>query len=157
MRILSNNFSLAKMEKPLWPGCLSSNNPAYIEYMTKNNIHHFSWSSQSRGFFRKKYNYIDRLNGIPRINFTQVNYPAYLKSGGSLTITQNGNNVSGSIINGSNVAQYTGIQGVGQRSANTTINNIDTYVLAQTGAIRSYPIPSRDKQSTPLPRGDRSR
>jgi aryl-alcohol dehydrogenase-like predicted oxidoreductase len=61
MRILSNNFSLATMEKALWPGCLSSNNKAYIEYMIKNNIHHFSWSSQSRGFFSKKYNYIDRL------------------------------------------------------------------------------------------------
>ena len=61
MRILSNNFSLAKMEKPLWPGCLSSNNRSYIEYMIKNNIHHFSWSSQARGFFSKKYNYIDRL------------------------------------------------------------------------------------------------
>jgi len=62
MKILSNNFSLAKMEKPLWQGCLSSNNEEYINYMTHNNIHHFSWSSQARGFFRKKINYTDRLN-----------------------------------------------------------------------------------------------
>jgi aryl-alcohol dehydrogenase-like predicted oxidoreductase len=61
MKILSNNFSLAKMEKPLWEGCLSSNKEEFIDYMTKNNIHHFSWSSQARGFFRKKINYIDRL------------------------------------------------------------------------------------------------
>ena len=61
MKILSNNFSLAKMEKPLWKGCLSLNNKNYIDYIVMNNIHHFSWSSQARGFFRKKINYYDRL------------------------------------------------------------------------------------------------
>ena len=30
--------------------------------MTRNNIHCFSWSSQARGFLRKKFNYIDRSN-----------------------------------------------------------------------------------------------
>lgn len=49
--IVNNQFSLAKMEKPLWPDCVSISDKDYIRYLEINNIVHFAWSSQARGFF----------------------------------------------------------------------------------------------------------
>ncbi len=49
--IINNQLSLAKMEKPLWPDCISVADKDYIRYLELNNIIHFSWSSQARGFF----------------------------------------------------------------------------------------------------------
>ena len=54
LSVLSNNFSLAKMVKPLWNGCVSLEQDNSIEILSDNNISHFSWSSQARGFFFKK-------------------------------------------------------------------------------------------------------
>ena len=51
--VLSNNFSLAEMVDPVWPGCVGTNNE-YLEYLTENRIMLFPWSSQARGFFIKK-------------------------------------------------------------------------------------------------------
>ena len=51
--ILSNNFSLADMVDPVWPGCVGTNND-YLNYLTDNEIMLFPWSSQARGFFIKK-------------------------------------------------------------------------------------------------------
>jgi aryl-alcohol dehydrogenase-like predicted oxidoreductase/predicted dehydrogenase len=50
---LSNNFSLAEMVDPVWPGCVGVNNE-YINYLIKNQVMLFPWSSQARGFFIKK-------------------------------------------------------------------------------------------------------
>ena len=58
--IINNQFSLAKMDKPLWPDCLSISNHDYIKYLEKNNIAHFAWSSQARGFFIKE-NFIKKF------------------------------------------------------------------------------------------------
>ena len=49
-KVLSNNFSLAKMNKPVWPGCVSCDEK-YLDYLVSNNIYLFPWSSQARGFF----------------------------------------------------------------------------------------------------------
>ena len=49
-KVLSNNFSLARMIEPVWPGCFSCDD-AYLKYLKDNNIHLFPWSSQARGFF----------------------------------------------------------------------------------------------------------
>ena len=49
--IINNQLSLAKMEKPLWPDCISISNKDYLKYLENNNITHFAWSSQARGFF----------------------------------------------------------------------------------------------------------
>jgi len=49
-KVLSNNFSLARMIEPVWPGCFSCDE-TYLKYLTDNNIHLFPWSSQARGFF----------------------------------------------------------------------------------------------------------
>ena len=49
--VLNNNLSLAVMEKPVWPGCISSNNPKTLQYLRAGGLAHFSWSSQARGYF----------------------------------------------------------------------------------------------------------
>ncbi len=49
--VLNNNLSLAVMEKPVWPGCLTSHDAATLSYLTQHQIAHFSWSSQARGYF----------------------------------------------------------------------------------------------------------
>jgi aryl-alcohol dehydrogenase-like predicted oxidoreductase len=51
MTILNNNLSLAVMEKPVWPGCISANNATDLAYLRKSNMIHMSWSSQARGYF----------------------------------------------------------------------------------------------------------
>jgi aryl-alcohol dehydrogenase-like predicted oxidoreductase len=49
--ILNNNLSLAVMTKPVWPGCVSSNNPVSMTYLRDTGTVHFSWSAQARGYF----------------------------------------------------------------------------------------------------------
>jgi aryl-alcohol dehydrogenase-like predicted oxidoreductase len=51
--ILNNNLSLAKMIKPLWPGCITANDPKILNYLRENQKIHLAWSSQARGFFLK--------------------------------------------------------------------------------------------------------
>ncbi len=48
---VSNNFSLARMENPVWPGCIAASEDAYRDWLTKNEIALMCWSSQARGFF----------------------------------------------------------------------------------------------------------
>jgi predicted dehydrogenase/aryl-alcohol dehydrogenase-like predicted oxidoreductase len=50
-QILNNNLSLAVMEKPVWAGCLSSNDPATLAFLRDRQVVHLSWSSQARGYF----------------------------------------------------------------------------------------------------------
>lgn len=50
-RIMNNNLSLAVMEKPVWAGCISANNPATLGWLTQSQVAHLSWSSQARGYF----------------------------------------------------------------------------------------------------------
>ena len=52
--VLSNNFSLAQMNNPVWPGCFSCSEDDYVEYLKQNQIAIFPWSSQARGFFLDK-------------------------------------------------------------------------------------------------------
>ena len=49
--VLSNNFSLARMNSPVWPGCFSCSDNDYVDYIKENQIAIFPWSSQARGFF----------------------------------------------------------------------------------------------------------
>jgi len=51
--VLSNNFSLAEMIEPVWPGCVGVNDD-FLEYLIEEKIMLFPWSSQARGFFIKK-------------------------------------------------------------------------------------------------------
>lgn len=50
-QILNNNLSLAVMEKPVWAGCLTSNDPATLAFLRDRQVVHLSWSSQARGYF----------------------------------------------------------------------------------------------------------
>ncbi len=49
--VLNNNLSLAVMEKPVWPGCISSHDAKTLNYLRSGGAAHFSWSSQARGYF----------------------------------------------------------------------------------------------------------
>jgi predicted dehydrogenase/aryl-alcohol dehydrogenase-like predicted oxidoreductase len=49
--ILNNNLSLAVMEKPVWPGCISSNDLGTLGVLQDRQVVHLSWSSQARGYF----------------------------------------------------------------------------------------------------------
>ncbi|MBT3777391.1 MAG: aldo/keto reductase [Pelagibacteraceae bacterium] len=51
LSILNNNLALSKMVKPLWNGCISSNDDKILEYLEETKIAHLSWSSQARGYF----------------------------------------------------------------------------------------------------------
>lgn len=48
---LSNNFSLARMLNPIWPGCITSSDPVSRAWLTETQTALFPWSSQARGFF----------------------------------------------------------------------------------------------------------
>tara|TARA_B110000196_G_C21130138_1_gene658031 strand:+ start:21 stop:983 length:963 start_codon:yes stop_codon:yes gene_type:complete len=51
MSILNNNLALSKMVKPLWDGCISSNDDEILTYLEETKTAHLSWSSQARGYF----------------------------------------------------------------------------------------------------------
>ncbi|MFH1499771.1 MAG: aldo/keto reductase [Verrucomicrobiota bacterium] len=48
---LSNNFSLARMVDPVWSGCVAASDPDSRKWLKKQQLPHFAWSSQARGFF----------------------------------------------------------------------------------------------------------
>lgn len=48
---ISNNFSLAYMEQPVWPGVAAVNEPDDRQYLADADITLMPWSSQARGFF----------------------------------------------------------------------------------------------------------
>ncbi|MEM6391909.1 MAG: aldo/keto reductase [Planctomycetota bacterium] len=49
--LTSNNFSLARMNHPVWRGCVASSVDETRQWHTDNQIANFSWSSQARGYF----------------------------------------------------------------------------------------------------------
>lgn len=49
--LLSNNFSLARMEDPVWPGCLASSTDDFRGWHEQHNFPLLPWSAQARGFF----------------------------------------------------------------------------------------------------------
>ena len=52
---VSNQFSLAKMLSPVWPGCVSANSDDYRAFLLENDLALFPWSSQARGFFTDRF------------------------------------------------------------------------------------------------------
>ncbi len=51
MEVLNNNLSLAVMERPVWPGCVTSNAADTLAFLRSSGTSHLSWSSQARGYF----------------------------------------------------------------------------------------------------------
>ncbi|NOK61646.1 MAG: oxidoreductase [Chloroflexi bacterium AL-W] len=49
--VVSNNFSLAHMVEPVWPGCLSISDAESRTWLTRTQLPLMAWSSQARGFF----------------------------------------------------------------------------------------------------------
>jgi aryl-alcohol dehydrogenase-like predicted oxidoreductase len=49
--VVSNNFSLARMVDPVWPGCMAASDAASRRWLKKHQFPLFAWSSQARGFF----------------------------------------------------------------------------------------------------------
>lgn len=49
--VLSNNFSLAEMRSPIWPGCVASSTDEWKAWLAVRQMPNFAWSSQGRGFF----------------------------------------------------------------------------------------------------------
>jgi len=49
--LVSNNFSLARMEQPVWDGCLASSTDDFRDWHARTGLALFPWSAQARGFF----------------------------------------------------------------------------------------------------------
>ncbi|MDB4106494.1 aldo/keto reductase [bacterium] len=48
---MSNNFSLARMETPVWDGCIASSTDDFRQWHEARNMALLPWSAQARGFF----------------------------------------------------------------------------------------------------------
>lgn len=48
---VSNNFSLARMENPVWEGCIAASEDRYRTWLNDRDVALMCWSSQARGFF----------------------------------------------------------------------------------------------------------
>jgi len=51
---VSNNFSLARMVSPVWSGCVSAKEPAFMKWLAETGAALLAWSSQARGFFTER-------------------------------------------------------------------------------------------------------
>ena len=67
-------------------------------------------------------------------NMSKESYSAFIKAGGSLTVTQNGS-VNPSFVNGSNVTQYSSVGSTSSQLRSTTVNYVDSYTLGETGVV----------------------
>lgn len=50
-RVLSNQFSLARMIDPIWGGCIGVSDPESLAWLKRGQVALMPWSSQARGFF----------------------------------------------------------------------------------------------------------
>lgn len=48
---VSQNVSLAVLNDPIWPGCVTAHTPEWMAWLAETQTPNFSWSSQARGFF----------------------------------------------------------------------------------------------------------
>jgi len=67
-------------------------------------------------------------------SMSKESYFAFIKAGGSLTVTQNGS-VNPSFLNGNNVTQYSSVGSTSSQLRSTTVNYVDSYTLGQTGVL----------------------
>lgn len=49
--LMSNNFSLARMINPVWTGCVAASEPEIRDFLIREQVPNFAWSSQARGYF----------------------------------------------------------------------------------------------------------
>ncbi len=55
-KVISNNFSLARMVDPVWAGCISASDARSRAWLTEQQMPLMPWSSQARGFFTGRAN-----------------------------------------------------------------------------------------------------
>ena len=53
---VSNNFSLARLVDPVWPGCVAASTSHWRDWLAAEQMALFPWSSQARGFFTPRFN-----------------------------------------------------------------------------------------------------
>ena len=63
---VSNQFSLARMVDPVWPGCVSASTREWRAWLEAEGIALFPWSSQARGFFTPRFDAVRALSGKKR-------------------------------------------------------------------------------------------
>ena len=63
---VSNNFSLARMVDPVWPGCVAASTADWRTWLEAQQMPLFSWSSQARGFFTPRFDAVrdDRASNV---------------------------------------------------------------------------------------------
>ena len=72
---LSNNFSLAEMLEPIWPGCVTSSSDEWKAWLTARQMPNFAWSSQGRGFFTDRAGRDKRDNEeLVRVWYSEKNF-----------------------------------------------------------------------------------
>ncbi len=71
-RAVSNNFSLARMVKPIWPGVVSASDAAWRAYLTETGMALLPWSSQARGFFTPWADQVLENQGREQITITTM-------------------------------------------------------------------------------------
>lgn len=72
---VSNNFSLARMVAPVWPGCVAASDAAWRAWLEAEQMPLFPWSSQARGFFTARFDAI-RAQGASSIDPRFGNQPS---------------------------------------------------------------------------------
>lgn len=72
---MSNNFSLARMIDPVWPGCLSASDARSRAWFTEQQMPLMPWSSQARGFFTGRANPDDHADAeLVRCWYSEDNF-----------------------------------------------------------------------------------
>lgn len=72
MSAVSNNFSLARMIRPLWPGVQTATDAAFRDYLAATGTALLPWSSQARGFFTPWAEAVRTETGRGQLQITRV-------------------------------------------------------------------------------------
>ena len=72
---VSNNFSLARMVEPVWPGCVAASGEDWRTWLAAEQMPLFPWSSQARGFFTSRFGQV-RANLDSDVDLSFGNQPS---------------------------------------------------------------------------------
>ena len=71
---VSNNFSLARLVDPVWPGCVAASDAAWRAWLEAEQLALFPWSSQARGFFTPRFDAV-RASAASALDAKTGNHP----------------------------------------------------------------------------------
>jgi predicted dehydrogenase/aryl-alcohol dehydrogenase-like predicted oxidoreductase len=72
---VSNNFSLARMNEPIWTGCIAASTPVYRKFLSETGLALMPWSSQARGFFTARAEQPEDARGVRGLEGRVGNQP----------------------------------------------------------------------------------